>query len=42
MPNGTHIVHDQHPPPRFRRLWWLLGMSIGTASGVLVGWLLVN
>lgn len=38
MPNGTHIAHAQLPAPRFKRSLWLLGMIIGAASGMLVGW----
>lgn len=42
MPNMPHIVHTQPLSLRLLRSRWLLGMALGIASGVLVGWWLVS
>lgn len=41
MPKELHIVHVQQPTPRFLRSRYVLGVIIGTGSGVLAGWWLV-
>jgi hypothetical protein len=35
MANGPHIVHNRLP-----RLWWWIGLCIGAAGGLAIGWLI--
>jgi hypothetical protein len=41
MPQGPHLAHSQ-PGQRIKRLWLWLGLSLGTAGGLLAGWLIAG
>jgi hypothetical protein len=37
MPNGPPLVHN-----RFHRLWLWLGLCLGAATGLAIGWLIAG
>jgi hypothetical protein len=41
MSQGPHLAHSQ-PGQRVKRLWLWLGLSLGTAGGLLAGWLIAG